>query len=116
MNDDLVTSAEQCAKILKFGHPHGISSKRKAGTKIRKAENEKIPHMIILVKLKAQSHYPFKKQPQLDGTCDLETCIGQISMKSEPRLCQKKRASDNSGKLLLKQIQCDGFAHVQESQ
>tara|TARA_B100000035_G_scaffold163649_1_gene139409 strand:+ start:1332 stop:3224 length:1893 start_codon:yes stop_codon:yes gene_type:complete len=101
MNDDLVTSAEQCAKeFLNVGIRTGIDRQAaKLGAKIRKAENEKIPHMIILGKREAEEGkvtIRSRNNPELDGTCDLEACIEQISTEVRTKALPKKRTSDNS--------------------
>ena len=101
MNDDLVTAAEQCAKeFSRVGVRTGIDRQAaKLGAKIRKAENEKIPHMIILGKREAEEGkvtIRSRSNPELDGTCDLEACIEQISTEIRTKALPKKRTSDNS--------------------
>src|SRR6056300_1517063 len=100
MNDDLVTAAEQCAKeFSRVGVRTGIDRQAaKLGAKIRKAENEKIPHMIILGKREAEEGkvtIRSRSNPELDGTCDLEACIEQILTETRTKALPKKRTSDN---------------------
>ena len=101
MNDDLVTAAEQCAKeFSKVGIRTGIDRQAaKLGAKIRKAENEKIPHMVILGKREAEEGkvtIRSRNNPELDGTCDLEACVEQISTEIKTKALPKKRHSENS--------------------
>jgi len=101
MNDDLVTAAEQCAKeFSKVGIRTGIDRQAaKLGAKIRKAENEKIPHMVILGKREAEEGkvtIRSRNNPELDGTCDLEACVEQISTEIKTKALSKKRHSENS--------------------
>ena len=101
MNDDLVTAAEQCAKeFSKVGIRTGIDRQAaKLGAKIRKAENEKIPHMVILGKREAEEGkvtIRSRNNPELDGTCDLEACVEQISTEIKSKALPKKRHSENS--------------------
>ena len=102
MNDDLVTPAEQCAKkeFSKVGIRTGIDRQAaKLGAKIRKAENEKIPHMVILGKREAEEGkvtIRSRNNPELDGTCDLEACVEQISTEIKTKALPQKRHSENS--------------------
>ena len=101
MNDDLITAAEQCAKeFSRIGIRTGIDRQAaKLGAKIRKAENEKIPHMIILGRREAEEGkvtIRSRNNPELDGTCQLEACINQISTEIRTKSLPQKRISNES--------------------
>ena len=101
MNDDLITAAEQCAKeFSRIGIRTGIDRQAaKLGAKIRKAENEKIPHMIILGRREAEEGkvtIRSRNDPELDGTCQLEACINQISTEIRTKSLPQKRISNES--------------------
>ncbi len=101
MNDDLITAAEQCAKeFSRNGIRTGIDRQAaKLGAKIRKAENEKIPHMIILGRREAEEGkvtIRSRNNPELDGTCQLEACIKQISTEIRTKSLPQKRISNES--------------------
>ena len=101
MNDDLVTAAEQCyEEFSRNGIRTGIDRQAaKLGAKIRKAENEKIPHMIILGRREAEEGkvtIRSRNNPELDGTCQLEACIKQISTEIRTKSLPQKRISNES--------------------
>ena len=101
MNDDLVTAAEQCyEEFSRNGIRTGIDRQAaKLGAKIRKAENEKIPHMIILGRREAEEGkvtIRSRNNPELDGTCQLEACINQISTEIRTKSLPQKRISNES--------------------
>ena len=101
MNDDLITAAEQCAKeFSRIGIRTGIDRQAaKLGAKIRKAENEKIPHMIILGRREAEEGkvtIRSRNNPELDGTCQLDACIKQISTEIRTKSLPQKRISNES--------------------
>ena len=55
--------------------------------------------MIILGKREAEEGkvtIRSRSNPELDGTCDLEACIEQISTEIRTKALPKKRTSDNS--------------------
>ena len=101
MNDDLVTAAEQCyEEFSRNGIRTGIDRQAaKLGAKIRKAENEKIPHMIILGRREAEEGkvtIRSRNNPELDGTCQLDACIKQISTEIRTKSLPQKRISNES--------------------
>ena len=101
MNDDLVSQADECAKkFTEAGIRTGIDRHAaKLGAKIRKAETDKIPHMIILGKREAQEgkvSIRSRNNPDLDGICELQECSDQISeIKSKSLLKSRIAASTN---------------------
>jgi threonyl-tRNA synthetase len=94
MNDDLTEKAEECVRTLKDkGIRVGIDTlSGKLGAKIRKAETDKIPHMLILGKREAEEgkvSVRSRANPDLDGSCTLaeftEKIIAEIETKSLPK-------------------------------
>lgn len=96
MNDDLIAQAEECN--LKF-RKHGIRSTSdhqsgKLGAKIRKAETDKIPHMIIIGKREAEEKkvsIRSRNNPTFDGTWCIEESISKISEDIRTKALPKKR-------------------------
>jgi len=77
MNDDLIEQAEKHMNQLKQkGIRTSIDSlSGKLGAKIRKAENDKIPHMLIIGKKEAEEgkvSVRSRANPKLDGSCSLD--------------------------------------------
>ena len=96
MNDDLVATAEDYAeKFLEVGIRTGIDPQAaKLGAKIRKAETEKIPHMIILGKRESEEGkvtVRSRNNPTLDGTCELQECIDQLEDEIKSKSLPQKR-------------------------
>ena len=101
MNDDLVASAEDYAKKFSaVGIRTGIDRQAaKLGAKIRKAETDKIPHMIILGKREAEEgkvSIRSRNNPDLDGTCELQECIDQIEKEIKDKALPKKRKAESN--------------------
>ena len=101
MNDDLVASAEDYAKKFSaVGIRTGIDRQAaKLGAKIRKAETDKIPHMIILGKREAEEgkvSIRSRNNPDLDGTCELQECIDQIEKEIKAKALPKKRKAESN--------------------
>lgn len=98
MNDDLLSFAEECSQAF-LKHEIRVSIDRqsaKLGAKIRRAENEKIPHMIIIGKREAEEgivSIRSRNNPDLDGTCDLQDCINQIEAEIKSKALPKKRTA-----------------------
>ncbi len=101
MNDDLVSQADECAKkFTEAGIRTGIDRQAaKLGAKIRKAETDKIPHMIILGKREAQEgkvSIRSRNNPDLDGICELQDCIDQIESEIKSKSLPKSRKNTAS--------------------
>ena len=101
MNDDLVSQADECAKkFTEAGIRTGIDRHAaKLGAKIRKAETDKIPHMIILGKREAQEEkvsIRSRNNPDLDGICELQDCIDQIECEIKSKSLPKSRITASS--------------------
>ena len=83
MNDDLISLAEEHMNVLKgFGIRSSIDSlSGKLGAKIRNAETDKIPHMLIIGKKEASEgkvSVRSRANPKLDGSCSLDEFIDSI--------------------------------------
>ena len=103
MNDDLTEKAEECVSSLR---EKGIrvsldTLSGKLGAKIRKAETDKIPHMLIMGKREAEEgkvSVRSRANPNLDGSCTLEEftekIIAEIHTKSLP-ISREKLAKDS---------------------
>ena len=94
MNDDLIPYAESCLEKLKAkGVRASIDGQSaKLGAKIRKAETDKIPHMLILGKREAQEgkvSLRSRSNPDLDGPLIMDEVVSlitsEISSKSLPK-------------------------------
>jgi len=94
MNDDLIPYAESCLEKLKAkGVRTSIDGQSaKLGAKIRKAETDKIPHMLILGKREAEEgkvSLRSRSNPDLDGPLIMDEVVSlitsEISSKSLPK-------------------------------
>jgi len=94
MNDDLIPYAESCLEKLKAkGVRASIDGQSaKLGAKIRKAETDKIPHMLILGKREAEEgkvSLRSRSNPDFDGPLMMDEIVtlitSEISSKSLPR-------------------------------
>ena len=94
MNDDLIPYAESCLEKLKLkGVRASIDGQSaKLGAKIRKAETDKIPHMLILGKREAEEgkvSLRSRSNPDLDGPLIMDEAVSlitsEISSKSLPK-------------------------------
>ena len=96
MNDELIPIAEKYAEELsKNDIRTGIDKQSaKLGAKIRKAENEKIPHMIIIGKREAEEgkiSIRSRNNPDFDGICDLQVGIEKIKDEITAKALPKKK-------------------------
>ena len=96
MNDDLLDHADQClAKFKDSGIRASVDRhSAKLGAKIRKAETDKIPHMIILGKREAEEgkvSVRSRNNPSLDGTQDLMDCVGKIKLEIQEKTLPSRR-------------------------
>ena len=100
MNDDLISYADECLDEFKS---QGIRAtiddqSAKLGAKIRKAETDKIPHMIILGKREAEEakvSIRSRNNPSFDGTCDLKACADKIAEEIKAKSLPQPRDSNN---------------------
>ena len=101
MNDELIPIAEKYAEDLsKNDIRTGIDKQSaKLGAKIRKAENEKIPHMIIIGKREAEEgkiSIRSRNNPDFDGICDLQVGIEKIKDEIVEKALPKKKTTTES--------------------
>ena len=90
MNDDLTDKAEQYLRDLKGkGIRVGIDTlSGKLGAKIRKAETDKVPHMLIVGKREAEEgkvSVRSRANPSWDGPCTLEEFKEKITSEIEDK-------------------------------
>ena len=100
MNDDLTEKGDECVRILQSkGIRVGMDSlSGKLGAKIRKAENDKIPHMLILGKREVEEgkvSVRSRADPSIDGSCTLDEFTEKISAEIESKALPASR--DESG-------------------
>ena len=103
MNDDLISYADACLDAFKsLGIRATIDDQSaKLGAKIRKAETDKIPHMIILGKREAEEakvSIRSRNNPSFDGTCDLKACTDKIAEEIKAKSLPQPRDSNNQAK------------------
>jgi threonyl-tRNA synthetase len=103
MNDDLISYADACLDAFKsLGIRATIDAQSaKLGAKIRKAETDKIPHMIILGKREAEEakvSIRSRNNPSFDGTCDLKACADKIAEEIKAKSLPQPRDSNNQAK------------------
>jgi len=100
MNDELIPYAESCLKKLKS---NGIRASidiqsAKLGAKIRKAETDKIPHMIIIGKREAeegQVSLRSRSNPELDGPKLIVDAVQEIMSEITSKALPKTRTPTN---------------------
>ncbi len=90
MNDDLIEQADQHLVALKnLGFRASIDSlSGKLGAKIRKAETDKIPHMLILGKREAEQgkiSVRSRANPSLDGPKSIEEFIEKLTLEIDTK-------------------------------
>jgi len=100
MNDELIPYAESCHKKLKS---NGIRASidiqsAKLGAKIRKAETDKIPHMMIIGKREAeegQVSLRSRSNPELDGPKLIVDAVQEIMSEITSKALPKTRTPTN---------------------
>ena len=103
MNDDLIGYADECLKMFKnLGIRADVDDQSsKLGAKIRKAETDKIPHMIILGKREAEEgkvSVRSRNQPSLDGICELNECANTIAEEIKDKSLPQARDSNSQNR------------------
>ena len=96
MNDDLIPFAQNCLILLK---QKGIrasvdSQSAKLGAKIRRAETDKIPHMMIIGKREAEENQVSlrsRSNPDLDGPQAVESAVQAITEEISSKALPKSR-------------------------
>jgi threonyl-tRNA synthetase len=102
MNDDLVPQAQEILSKLQSAGLRGSVDKHaaKLGAKIRNAENDKIPHMLVLGKREAEEgkvSVRSRANPEMDGPTTVEELLvklcEEVATKALPRpKAQKENA------------------------
>lgn len=100
MNDDLIPYAESCLERLKSkGVRASIDGQSaKLGAKIRKAETDKIPHMLILGKREAEEgkvSLRSRSNPDLDGPLIMDEAVSLITSEISSKSLPKSRPDTN---------------------
>jgi threonyl-tRNA synthetase len=96
MNDDLIPFAQNCLNLLK---QKGIrasvdAQSAKLGAKIRRAETDKIPHMMIIGKREAEENQVSlrsRSNPDLDGPQAVESAVQAITEEISSKALPKSR-------------------------
>ncbi|MDG1356104.1 MAG: threonine--tRNA ligase [Opitutales bacterium] len=100
MNDDLIPYAQSCLEKLKAkGVRASIDGQSaKLGAKIRKAETDKIPHMLILGKREAEEgkvSLRSRSNPNLDGPLIMDEIVTLITSEISSKSLPKSRSATN---------------------
>ena len=100
MNDDLIPYAESCLEKLKaMGVRASVDGQSaKLGAKIRKAETDKIPHMLILGKREAEEgkvSLRSRSNPDFDGPLMMDEIVTLITSEISSKSLPKTRTSTN---------------------
>ena len=103
MNDDLIGYADECLKTFKNLEIRADvdDQSSKLGAKIRKAETDKIPHMIILGKREAEEgkvSVRSRNKPSLDGICELNECANTIAEEIKVKSLPQARDSNSQNR------------------
>ena len=103
MNDDLIGYADECLKTFKNLEIRADvdDQSSKLGAKIRKAETDKIPHMIILGKREAEEgkvSVRSRNKPSLDGICELNECANTIAEEIKDKSLPQARESNSQNR------------------
>ena len=98
MNDDLLPYAESCLQLLKAKKIRASidAQSAKLGAKIRRAETDKIPHMIVIGKREAEEgkiSLRSRSNPELDGPHTPDDAISLITEEISSKALPKSRKS-----------------------
>jgi threonyl-tRNA synthetase len=98
MNDDLIPFAQNCLKLLKEKGVRASVDEQSAklGAKIRRAETDKIPHMMIIGKREAEENQVSlrsRSNPALDGPQVVESAVQAITEEISSKALPKSRTS-----------------------
>jgi len=100
MNDDLLPCAESCLQEMKAKKIRVTidSQSAKLGAKIRRAETDKIPHMIVIGKREAEEgkiSLRSRSNPELDGPHTTRDAISLITEEISTKSLPKSRKSSH---------------------
>ena len=102
MNDDLVPQAQDILEKFKSAGLRGSVDKHaaKLGAKIRNAENDKIPHMLVLGKREAEEgkiSVRSRANPELDGPMTVDECLAKLLEEVETKALPRPKAQKENG-------------------
>ena len=96
MNDELLPYAERCLQQLKSKKIRATvdAQSAKLGAKIRRAETDKVPHMIVVGKREAEEgkiSLRSRSNPELDGPHTIEATVQLIAEEISSKTLPKSR-------------------------
>ena len=102
MNDDLLSHADEILAKLKAVDLRASVDRHsgKLGAKIRKAETDKVPHMMILGQREVDEgkvSVRSRVNPDLDGPMALDDCLTKLKEEVETKALPRKRQAENNG-------------------
>ena len=102
MNDDLVPQAQDILEKFKSAGLRGSVDKHaaKLGAKIRNAENDKIPHMLVLGKREAEEgkiSVRSRANPEWDGPMTVDECLAKLLEEVETKALPRPKVQKENG-------------------
>ena len=102
MNDDLLPHADEILSQLQTANLRASIDRHsgKLGAKIRKAETDKVPHMLILGQREADEgkvSVRSRANPDLDGPMTLDELIAKLKEEVDLKALPKQRATERDG-------------------
>ena len=96
MNDDLLPQTDEILAMLKTAGLRASADRQSAklGAKIRKAETDKVPHMLVLGKREAEEgkvSVRSRANPEMDGPATVDEVIAKIRDEVETKALPKSR-------------------------
>jgi len=96
MNDDLLPQTDEILAKLKTAGLRASADRQSAklGAKIRKAETDKVPHMLVLGKREAEEgkvSVRSRANPEMDGPATVDEVIAKIRDEVETKALPKSR-------------------------
>lgn len=100
MNDDLLPQADEILVTLRAAGLRASADLQSAklGAKIRKAETDKVPHMLVLGKREAEEgkvSVRSRANPELDGPSPLDEVVANLRKEVETKALPKSRTAQN---------------------
>lgn len=100
MNDDLIPQADEILVTLRAAGLRASADLQSAklGAKIRKAETDKVPHMLVLGKREAEEgkvSVRSRANPELDGPSTLDEVVANLRKEVETKALPKSRTARN---------------------
>jgi threonyl-tRNA synthetase len=102
MNDDLVPQAQEILEKFQSAGLRGSVDKHaaKLGAKIRNAENDKIPHMLVLGKREAEEgkiSVRSRANPELDGPMTVDECLAKLLEEVKTKALPRPKVQKENG-------------------